>query len=106
MSVSDVDIEALVAQEVERRLQILSLSGEPKIKSPWDEVRDHFTESISKFNHLSTSDTYQLVNALSTVLRHSLGIRMVRFLKTDQKDEGMKLAEHVLEFMERNKPES
>ncbi|KJD42470.1 hypothetical protein [Paenibacillus terrae] len=85
---------------------------EPKIKSQveeerrkhssavslnvWPPIRD---EALHRLRHLVTYNRYQVVNALSTIVRNSLGVSNVQGLTTDQAQAARDIVDAVVSTM-------
>ncbi|WP_436663591.1 hypothetical protein ACOALA_13720 [Alicyclobacillus acidoterrestris] len=103
MNITEAELEAVINRKVEERLAALRVSSSStRLKTPWDDVKSAFESQISDVQ-IDSVDHYQLVNALSTILRHGLGIRMVRFLTDKQKPIAMELADTIARFVTDNR---
>lgn len=112
----DVNVASLVTElkslrerveAQERELSVLRMQNAAKSRklTPWDEIRAQFSERIAKLP-IDTSEQYQLMTALSTIIRHRFGLRLVRLLTEEQADEATELANTIANWLERRQWEN
>jgi len=94
-----MNIEALKREIKAELLEEMRKTGQhSRIRVPWDDIRE---EILRRTQHLDTQEQHQVLMALSALIRHSLGIRMARFIHFDQQEAVERFVRIVLDGMER-----
>lgn len=94
---TEQDYESLKAQIKQELLAEMHKEPPRKIRSVWDEIRIMVEE---RTNHLRGPDQYQVIMAVSTIIRHSTGISQVKYLPRTREEEIKVFVSNLLDQMD------
>lgn len=91
------ELAALKEQIKAELMQEISKAPKARFPKPWDEVKEAFLPRLAKVNPYTQ---YQIITAISTIIRYSLGIQNVSMLTYDQVERAKEIANRVLDIAE------
>ena len=83
----------------ELRAEILAELRNTQKTNNWTKLKDELEPRLNKFD---TYNLYQILNAMSTIIRHSLGIKAIIKLQDNQVIKAREIALKVIDAMELN----
>lgn len=89
------ELAALKEQIKAELMQEMSRTPKARFPRPWDEVKEAFLPRLAKDNPYTQ---YQIITAISTIIRYSLGLQNVSMLTYDQVERAKEIANNVLDI--------
>lgn len=86
----------LAALKEELKAELLAEIRQEQKTGHWNSIR---TELEKRLEHMNPMKRYQVTSAISTIIRHTLGISAIARLQDDQVDRARKIAFKILEAM-------
>lgn len=99
---ADKELEALKEQIKAELLREMQKSSRIRAPRPWDEIKEMILPRLKDYE---TYDQYQIISAISTIMRHTLGISQVVNLSFEDMPKAQKIVESILDIMEKHKTE-
>lgn len=96
MGVQTIDLDALKKQIKAELLEELGQSPSYRRERPWDGIRQMIMDQTT---HIHPYNRYQIVSAISILVRHSLGIRRVLDISDEQAPKAKQIASAVLKLL-------
>lgn len=96
MATRTIDIDALKKQIKAELLEELGQPPNYRTERPWDEIRHMIMDQTT---HINPYNRYQIVSAISILVRHSLGIRRVLDISDEQAPKAKRIASAVLNLL-------
>lgn len=106
VAVPKVVLEEIIQAQVEKILLqhgLIERPGEPKEPRPWDRVRAE-TERRLQLLPKSSVDRYNVLAAVTTIIRTALNLDRIRHMTPEQEPEALKIAHAVLDLMRVPRP--
>lgn len=97
--------EELAALKEQIKAELLrEMQKSPRIRAPrpWDEIKEII---LPRLKDCETYNQYQIISAISTIMRHTLGITQVANLTLEDMPKAKKIVESILDIMEKYKTE-
>jgi len=97
--------EELAALKEQIKAEIIrEMQKVPRIRAPkpWDKIKEIILPRLKDYE---TYDQYQIISAISTIMRHTLGISQVVNLSFEDMPKAQKIVESILDIMEKHKTE-
>jgi ribosomal protein S30 len=94
--------ELTILKEQIKKEIIVELQQNAKIKvpKPWDKIKENILPRLKNYD---TYEQYQIITAISTIIRHTIGIRHIMYLNDEDMEKAKIIAEKVLDVMEENR---
>lgn len=96
----DKDLIALKEQIKAELIQEMQKNTRVKAPRAWDKIKEIILPRLKDYD---TYDQYQIISAISTIMRHTLGIRQVINMSFEDMPKAQKIVENILNLMEENK---
>lgn len=92
---------AMLKEQIKAEI-IKELQQNSKMKpaKPWEIVRNFI---LTRLEDYDTYERYQIITAISTIIRHTLKIRHIMHLSDEDIEKAKVIAESILNIMEKNR---